>query len=256
MNFITHIDNQRVIEWGLNCTEGALVDWFTRLPQWADKVIIGNDVFYFASRHKAIEENPMVTTKPDTMYRHYKKLASIGLIEIKKIDGKDYIKLEEKVKDWGRKSEYSEKNPNGVGKKSENDSEKNPTNKYISNNKYTNDKEIPKNEFSEDVHETFHLVVPLFPELMRPKNKAAEDSWRDEIRKLIEIDGLQKEVIYMICKWAREDNFWKDNFFSLLKLRKKNKQKIEYWKVFAEKIKNTRQYSAVDNYHKNSSADF
>ena len=51
------------------------------------------------------------------------ELEQKGLIIVKKLDGKDYLSLTNKSKQWLIKSEYSEKNPNKLGKKSETNSE-------------------------------------------------------------------------------------------------------------------------------------
>src|SRR5699024_1103552 len=113
------------------------------LSAWADKIILDNEVYYFASKNKAVSELPFITKNIDTMYRHYKSLSENNLIEIKKIGGKDYVKLTEKGKTWnefvGKKSERSEKNPSEVGKKSELRSEKNPTYNNYNSNKETRD---------------------------------------------------------------------------------------------------------------------
>lgn len=137
MRYNTVINNIKAYEWGLNIQQAYLFAWFYELPSWADKMILNNKVYYFASKTKAIQELPLLTDKLDTMYRFYKQIESLGLIEIKKIDNKDYIFLTEKAKLWnGLESEHSEKNPNELGNKSENNSEINPTyNIYNINNK-------------------------------------------------------------------------------------------------------------------------
>lgn len=135
MRKYTILDNETMSFWGLTIQEGFLFEWMFTLPSWANKLIVEGEVFYFASKNKACDDLPMLTEKPDTMYRYYKKLQAHGLIEIKKLDGKDYIRLMEKTKDWnksdwsdknpslqnngGKQSASSEKNPNQLGKKSE-----------------------------------------------------------------------------------------------------------------------------------------
>ena len=153
MIFNINIDQRKSIEWGLNLPEAAVFSFCYDLPSWAEKVIINKDVFYFASRNKALNEIPLVTDKSDTIYRHYKTLQKKDLIEWKKIDGKDYIKLTEKAKSWnkiqlGKISERSdqgggdsEKFPNEPGKISGSDSEKFPINKNTNIDKNTRDKE-------------------------------------------------------------------------------------------------------------------
>jgi hypothetical protein len=133
MRYNTLINNVKASEWGLNLSLAYLFAWLYELPSWAEKVTIGNDVYYFASRNKACEELSLLTDKKDTMYRYYKKLVDLGLIRIKKIDNKDYINLTDKAKTWNDAkhflSETSEKNPN---------SEKNPTYNINKNNDINN----------------------------------------------------------------------------------------------------------------------
>lgn len=149
MKYTTHIDNRFAIRHGLTLAEAAVLDWMFSLPRWADRVLTDGKVFYFASKNKACEELPLVTTKVDTMYRHYRTLSSKGLIEIVKVGSKDYICFCEAVSGWDRtggESEHSEKFPTKLGKISDPDSEKFPTDKYISN-KTTSDKKEPPTPF-------------------------------------------------------------------------------------------------------------
>lgn len=152
MKFISTIQNVKAKEWNMNISQAYLFSWIYELPSWAEKVLIGNDCYYFASRNKAIKELPLLPDKKDTVYRYYKQLEKKELIEVKKIDGKDYIALTEKGKEWntfdelGNKSDYSEINPTQLGNKSESNSEINPTDNNIiiynntSNNKEKNNK--------------------------------------------------------------------------------------------------------------------
>lgn len=130
MNYSSKIDNITAKEWGLNIQLAYLFSWVYSVSSWADKIMIENEVYYFASRTKAINDMPLLTDKPDTIYRYYKELESMDLIVLKKIEGKDFIALTNKAKQWdgfGKESDHSEKNPRKSGKKSESKSEKNPT---------------------------------------------------------------------------------------------------------------------------------
>lgn len=153
MRYSIFINQIKAVEWGLNLSDAAVFSFCYDLSAWADKVILGNEVYYFASRTKALEELPMVSDKPDTIYRIYKRLDDAGLIVWKKIDNKDCIQLTEKAKQWntaqlGNKSEASEINPKPLGNKSEkeakNHSEINPTYKItktvVPGDKITSDK--------------------------------------------------------------------------------------------------------------------
>ena len=98
----------------------------------------------------------------------------------------------------------------------------------------TNKKET---SFSDEIEKTFEAIVELFPKKARPSSSSAKNKWKSEIRKLNEIDKLTFLDIASITKWAREDSFWSTNFLSFLKLRKKNKEDIPYFVIFAENMK-------------------
>jgi hypothetical protein len=203
MRYSSLIDNKTSKEWGLTLQEAYLFEWMYSLPSWANRVIIENDVFYFASKGKAVDELPLLTDKVDTMYRYYKNLESKGLILITKIKGKDYISITEKAKSWngnkpfnsdlnptlGNKSEHSENNPSKLGFKSECNSEINPTYNNISNNNINNNTsnisicENSKNEFSPskqiEVDSNFSLNKNLLKE-KKEKTQKTKSSAADE----------------------------------------------------------------------------
>ena len=131
MRYNTYINNKKCLEWGLNPSQGAMMDLFNQLHSWAKVVIIDKEVFYFVARSKVVEELPVFYSKNDTVYRHYKKLNDLGLINYKKVNRKDLIQLTDKGKTWN-----SEMNPSKLGNESESNSEMNPTynNTNIDNN--------------------------------------------------------------------------------------------------------------------------
>lgn len=152
----SNINNKKAHEWGLNLAQTVVFSLLYELPSWADEEVIGGKAYYFLTPNKAIDEIPYVTDKPDTMKRHFMSLEKMGLIEYKKIDGKDYYRLTEKSKEWNEI--YSEKNPND-GKKSEESrkkirkvSEKNPT--YINNPEDLNNPVILPREKSHSKNKT------------------------------------------------------------------------------------------------------
>jgi len=145
MRYNSIINNVKANEWGLTIQQAYLFSWFYELPSWASKVMIEGDVYYFASKNKAIDELPILTTKSDTMYRYYKQLELLELVIIKKIDGKDYISITTKGKEWNFcQSDNSENNPTSLGFKSENNSDLNPT--YNNTNTIINIKDNNKKE--------------------------------------------------------------------------------------------------------------
>lgn len=166
MKYSVCIDQVRAIEWGLNLSEAYAFAFCYSLPSWADTIIIGTDIWYFGSRNKALDEIPLLTDKPDTVYRHYRALAAKGIIEWKKFDGKDCIRITEKGKQWNT----SEINPQ-FGKFSESPrkifritSEINPTDK-ITIDKITIDKSAnaPRSKFQKpEVEEIQTYLEELF----------------------------------------------------------------------------------------------
>lgn len=143
MTYNISIDQPRSIEWGLNLPEAALFSFCFNLSAWADHIVLGDAVWYFASRNKAIDELPILTDKPDTVYRLYKALQGKGVINWRKVGEKDYIQITQKGKCWN-----SEKNPalgnisESTRKKIREDSEKNPTDNKTIDHK-TSDESAP-----------------------------------------------------------------------------------------------------------------
>ena len=109
-------------------------------------------------------------------------------------------------------------------------------------------KNIPlkKETYSLDVKTCYLSCLKYFDQHLHPKD---ENNWLEVIDKLNRIDKIPFETIEDITKWAREDNFWKTNFLSLTKLRKKNPDKLMYIIVFNEKRKNGKQNSSSAEEH-------
>jgi len=64
-----------------------------------------------------------------------------------------------------------------------------------------------------------------------------QETWAKAHDDLVRLDGRTPEEIKAVCQWARTDDFWKTNFMSPAKLRDRNRDKITYYDVFAEKMK-------------------
>lgn len=139
-----HLNMVKVQEWKINLSQATLFDLYSKAYSWATEVVDSGLTFYWCARTKVIEEIPVLTDKPDTVYRLTKELAAAGLIMYKRIDGKDCIRITEKGKTWNseknpNKEHNSENYPNQLGKKSETDSEKNPTYNSTSKDNSTRD---------------------------------------------------------------------------------------------------------------------
>jgi hypothetical protein len=93
---------------------------------------------------------------------------------------------------------------------------------------------------NKDIIELYNNVVIFFDENCRPKTEKQKDEWCETLEKLVRIDGYSPEYITNIIKRTRMDDFWRTNFLSVLKLRKKNREGIMYFTVFEKKMNNER----------------
>jgi hypothetical protein len=62
-----------------------------------------------------------------------------------------------------------------------------------------------------------------------------EEQWAKTYDELIRLDHRTKQEITMVCQWARQDPFWATCFLSPLKLRQRDKNKVLYFDIFAQK---------------------
>ncbi len=86
------------------------------------------------------------------------------------------------------------------------------------------------------IKELYKGVEIFFDEDCRPKTEKQKHEWLDTLDKLARIDGYSPDHIHNVIKRARMDDFWRQNFLSILKLRKKNKEGITYFTVFEKKL--------------------
>lgn len=66
----------------------------------------------------------------------------------------------------------------------------------------------------------------------KPASKWREQ-WAKAFDDMIRLDNRTPEEIRRVSQWARSDSFWSGNFLSPLKLRKTNRDKVQYFDVFA-----------------------
>jgi len=101
----------------------------------------------------------------------------------------------------------------------------------------------------DSIKELYKGVEIFFDEDCRPKTEKQKHEWYDTLDKLIRIDGYTPEQIHNVIKRARMDDFWRTNFLSVLKLRKKNREGISYFTVFEKKLYNgTKKDTGADTY--------
>ena len=103
---------------------------------------------------------------------------------------------------------------------------------------YNNNNTVNNNtkEYSDIVLKSFEPICNLFPPQTRPKTQAEKNAWLDCIDKLERLDGYSPRKVYYISQKVRSDEFWKDNFLTLLKLRKRNKDGLKYINMFEAKF--------------------
>lgn len=74
-----------------------------------------------------------------------------------------------------------------------------------------------------------------------PETVNLKSNWQQSFAKvhddMIRLDNRSSEEIRKVSRWARTDPFWKSNFMSPEKLRKRNPSGIQYFDVFAERMK-------------------
>ena len=100
MKYYININQKFSVEHGLNTSESIVFAWLYELPSWAESILIGNKTYYFGSRNKAAAELPLISDKPNTFQKLYKKLEAKGLIEIIKIGKAEYIAITDLGKGW------------------------------------------------------------------------------------------------------------------------------------------------------------
>jgi len=98
-------------------------------------------------------------------------------------------------------------------------------NNNINNNNSTKSK---KRQYSEKTTKAFSHFAELFPLKYRPKTDAQKNKWLDCLDKIERLDGYNLREVYNVSKELRNDEFWQNNFLSILKLRNTDKNGIKY----------------------------
>ena len=98
-------------------------------------------------------------------------------------------------------------------------------NNNINNNNSTKSK---KRQYSEKTTKAFSHFAALFPLKYRPKTDAQKNKWLDCLDKIERLDGYNLREVYNVSKELRKDEFWQNNFLSILKLRNTDKNGIKY----------------------------
>ena len=101
----------------------------------------------------------------------------------------------------------------------------NPTQSNTSNNNINN------------ISNALPHFIKLFDSKYIPKNQVQKDKWIKCLDQCIRLDNFSLKDIYKICKHTRENEFWSNNFLTLLKLRNNDKNGIKFINRFYEDYK-------------------
>ena len=99
---------------------------------------------------------------------------------------------------------------------------------YINKIKKDNTTKLEKRQFDEKTKNAFPHFAALFPLKYRPKSETQKIKWLDCLDKLQRLDGYDLREVYNVSKELRNDEFWQNNFLSILKLRNTDKNGIKY----------------------------
>ena len=158
-----------------------------------------------------------------------------------KFYGYNYILSEKPIKKPNTDKPKTEKpntdKPSTVLPKSGNPQQSNiNTNISVITKSNINKSNVQDSNFSDKVKESLDYFIDLFPDRFKPKGENQKINWLQTLSRLEKLDGYDVRRVYYIVKKVREDDFWRDNFFSIHKLRDKNKNGIKYIDYFAEKF--------------------
>lgn len=120
------INQDMAIKLGItNASQAHIFDLLTAASSWATPVSIEGEVYYWVARQTVVKELPLLGLKPDTVYRHLKALADLGLIVYKKQATRDCVRLTDKGKTY-MSNTYAEGQPK-QGKNAPQNSDLNPS---------------------------------------------------------------------------------------------------------------------------------
>ena len=93
----------------------------------------------------------------------------------------------------------------------------------INNNSAKSKKLKSESDFASIILDSYNHFCQLFPESSHPKTQAQKIQWLETIDQCNRLDKIDPRQLWNLCKKAREDDFWQQNFLSLVGIRiKKN----------------------------------
>jgi hypothetical protein len=164
---------------------------------------------------------------------HFKEGKDAIRVKIKELIDLGYLERQ-KVTDKGKFKGYNyilkanRKRKNRCRKKpmSENPPQSN-INIYNNNNKSN----ITQ---TEKIQKAFPHFVDLFDLRYQPKSDTQIKNWKQCLDRCVRIDGYTLDEVYLAVKNVRNNDFWKNNFLTLLKLRNHDKNGIMFIHRFIE----------------------
>jgi len=93
--------------------------------------------------------------------------------------------------------------------------------------------EKPKKEYSQEVLTCFSNCLKFFPYYLYPKDPK---KWCEIIDQLHRIDEVEFNEIERVVAAVRADSFWGKNFQSIAKLRKLNRDLVQYFISFQDRF--------------------
>jgi len=119
-------------------------------------------------------------------------------------------------------------NRDGKKPKSENPPQSNTINIHTNKSNITQ---------TEKMQKAFPHFVKLFDSRYQPKSTTQKTKWINCLNNCIKIDKYNLKDIYLAVEYHRNDDFWRDNFLTLLKLRNQDKNGIMFVHRFMENYK-------------------
>lgn len=107
----------------------------------------------------------------------------------------------------------------------------------INNIKDNNSTKFEKRQYSQITQKAFSHFANLFPEKYRPKTQLQKNKWLDCLEKIQKIDKYDLREVYNLAKNLRQDEFWQNNFLTILKFRNNDKNGIKYIDRFMNQYK-------------------
>jgi predicted transcriptional regulator len=100
-----------------------------------------------------------------------------------------------------------------------------------------NNIDIYISNISNTLLKSYKYFIDLFPDRYKPKTKTQLSNWIVCLDKIERIDKYNLNDVYLAVKYIREDDFWKNNFFTILKLRNQDKNGIKFIHRFMDMYK-------------------